>query len=50
MSWFRPLVSLVVVLTAWLISMPVTSAWTPKVVTESYFVPARIRGSTLRAE
>jgi pimeloyl-ACP methyl ester carboxylesterase len=47
MSWCRPLVSLVVVLTAWLISMPVTSAETPKVVTESYFVPAKDPGIQL---
>ncbi len=47
MSPFRHLVSLIVILIAWLIAMPAASAEVPKVVTESYFVPAKDPGVQL---
>lgn len=44
MNWYKRLVLLVVVLTAWLIAMAVASGEAPKVVVESYFVPAKDPG------
>lgn len=47
MSRYRPLILLVVALTAWLIASPVASAEAPKVIGESYFVPAKDPGIQL---
>jgi pimeloyl-ACP methyl ester carboxylesterase len=47
MSCFRHLISLVIVLIAWSTLLPVTSAEAPKIVTESYFVPAKDPGIQL---
>jgi len=47
MSPFRHLVPLIVILIAWLTAMPAASAEAPKVVTESYFVPAKDPGIQL---
>ena len=47
MNWCRSLVLPVVVLTTWLIATPAASAEPPKVIVESYFVPAKDPGIQL---
>ncbi len=47
MTWLRPLVSMFVVLTPWLVLAPAASSQTPKIVVENYFVPSADPGIQL---
>jgi pimeloyl-ACP methyl ester carboxylesterase len=46
-NWHQPLVSIVVILAAWLIAAPAAFPQTPKIVVENYLVPARDAGVQL---